>query len=118
MNFETLRRLARWSDKIATAQRDLSDALAGELSKAEAARDPLGLHIYMARAAFRRTADNDKSKSGKRTEVALWSSYREAQKLGFKGPAKLWELLMQSGVSADAAPSEATGLPPPSSRLD
>ena len=104
MNLESLRRHARWADKIANAQRELADELAKELTRAQGHNDPLGLHIYQSRARFRQALEND-HKSGKRTEATLRESFLEARKLGFGESGKIWALLMGWGEPA----SESTG---------
>jgi hypothetical protein len=101
VNLETLRRLARWSEKIAKAQGDLSAELLTELAEAEAAHDPLAVHIYQARADYRKTQAGDKSKHGRRIALTLWTSYQKAGELGFTGPREMWELLMKCGVPSD-----------------
>jgi hypothetical protein len=112
VNIETLRRLTRWSEKIAKAQTDLAAELAKELARAQSAQDPLGFHIFQARARFRRTEACDKSKSGKRVELNLQLSFTEAETLGFRGSIKIWELLMRSGVPAARSTPPADDPPP------
>ncbi|MEP6670952.1 MAG: hypothetical protein ABJF10_17465 [Chthoniobacter sp.] len=105
MNRQNLRRYVRWAEKIAAAQRQLADELADEARKAEASPDPLGLYIFTARSRYRVTSDGDKSKSGKRTQLELESSYREATKLGFDGAFKMWLYLMRIGRLTSPLPA-------------
>jgi hypothetical protein len=97
MNLETLCRLTRWSEKIAKAQTDPAAELERELSRAQSTQDPLGFHIFQARASFRRTEDGDRSKAGRKVELSLQLSFTKAETLGFRGSIKMWELLMRSG---------------------
>jgi hypothetical protein len=103
MNRKSLQRHARWAEKIASAQRQLADELAAELARAESQHDPLASHIYQARASYRRTSDADHSKSGRRTEEELHSSYAKARNLGFQGSIKDWADLMRCGRSSQGA---------------
>ena len=68
-----------------------------ELKAAEAAHDPLAVHIYQARAAYRKTQAGDKSKAARRTGLALWTSYQQAAELGFTASRDVWEMLMKCG---------------------
>jgi hypothetical protein len=111
MTRERLRRLARWAEKIATAETQLAAELAEALTQAEASEDPLGRHSYQARARYRRISERDKSKAGKATERELEQSYAEAARLGFDGPFKLWTLVMQWGKSPERQ-CEAAAHPP------
>jgi hypothetical protein len=74
VNLEQLRNLADQADTLA-------EELRTALARAEARRDPLGVHIFAARASFRRTSDADKTKSGRRTETELHLSSGELQLL-------------------------------------
>jgi len=102
VNLDKFRRLTGWSKKIATAQQQLAEELAAELAQVESIHDPLAVHIYQARAAFRRTCDYDKSKHGRHIEMTIRMSYREAEQLGFRAPYEFWALLMRCGVAGPA----------------
>jgi len=97
MELDLLRRFARWADKIAVAERQLADELAGELRDAEHVDDPLGRHMLKARQGYLRVSRTDKSKTEKRVERQLEQSYREAMSLGFNGDFALWVALMRMG---------------------
>ena len=111
VNLDKLRRFSGWSAKIAKAQQQLAEELAAELAQAESVHDPLAVHIYQARADFRRTCDLDKSKHGRHIESTIRSSYREAEQLGFRAPYEFWALLMRCGT-ADTLPA-STPTPSP-----
>ncbi|MGB8167045.1 MAG: hypothetical protein WCF18_06105 [Chthoniobacteraceae bacterium] len=98
MNLEKLRHLAGQADELAAELR-------AQLARAEATRDPLGVHIFAARASYRRTSDRDTSKSGKRTETELQMSYSRARQLGFRGGQQMWDLLMRCGSCEENLPT-------------
>jgi len=56
-----------------------------------AQHDPLALHIFVARRAYRHTND---TKSGKRRETAARLSWQQACELGFRGTVGDWERLL------------------------
>jgi hypothetical protein len=97
VNVEQLSRFARWAEKIAAALTDLSREMSAELTRAEAAQDPLGVHISRARASYRTSEDGDNSKTGKRVALNVRTTFNEAQELGFRGSYKDWDSLMKSG---------------------
>lgn len=98
MNLEKLRHLAGQADALAAELRT-------QLARAEARRDPLGVHIFAARASYRCTSDLDTSKSGKRTDTELQMSYTRACSLGFQGGRPMWDLLMRYGACETEPPA-------------
>ncbi len=110
MNLDKLRQLAGQADELAAELRT-------QLARAEAGRDPLGVHIFASRASYRRTSGHDHSKSGRRTETELQMSYARACSLGFRGGHEMWELLMRCGTCEDAPaahPRNPLPIQPPS----
>lgn len=53
--------------------------------------DPLALHIFAARRAYRNMSD---TKGGKRHHTAAMLSWQQARDLGFRGNLDEWERLM------------------------
>jgi hypothetical protein len=65
-----------------------------QIHEARAENDPFAALYFAARKAYRRELGAAK-KSGNNVEREVWSSYRKAHELGFKGSAKDWEELLR-----------------------
>jgi hypothetical protein len=61
------------------------------IQEMRAEQDPLAVHIFVARRAYRNTND---TKSGKRRDTNARLSWQEACDLGFRGDLGEWERLM------------------------
>ncbi|MDT7555500.1 MAG: hypothetical protein QOI16_4596 [Pseudonocardiales bacterium] len=55
--------------------------------------DPLALHIFASRRAYRKVSE---TKSGKRHDMAARLSRQNARELGFRGNLGEWERLMEA----------------------
>lgn len=105
MKPETLRRVARWAQKISVAMADLSKELTGELQAMEStptpAEDLLGRHILRARASYRSVMAWDKNKSGKKTMREVQTSFFRARELGFRPGLDAWMEVLRCGVTTE-----------------
>jgi hypothetical protein len=61
-----------------------------------AERDRFAAHLYQSRREYRRASEMA-GKSGKRIERCIISTFRIAEKLGFRGEFREWEHLLQIG---------------------
>lgn len=94
MKIDDLRRLARWTQKLADASRQIADELLQQAEQAEKQRDPLAAHIYQSRALYRRAMDHDRTKHGARIAVTERESYKQAVAFGFRGSLANWRDLL------------------------
>lgn len=82
------------ANQLREALRSLATAIHAvelRLDEMRAEHDPLALHIFVARRAYRHTND---TKSGKRRETAARLSWQQACELGFRGSLGDWERLL------------------------
>lgn len=80
-------RLQHALEALSAAIREVDTILAHMRSE----HDPLALHIFVARRAYRQVND---TKSGKRRETAARLSWEKACELGFRGSLGDWERLL------------------------
>ena len=71
------------------------EALRRDVEEAKARRDPLGAHIFRARARYRSVSASD-NKSGRRTRQEVTKSFFEAKTLGYRGGGDDWWELMRA----------------------
>ncbi|MEY2561162.1 MAG: hypothetical protein QOG51_1577 [Verrucomicrobiota bacterium] len=80
--------------RLQQALHSLSEAIAEVdhvLGEMRAEHDPLAVHIFVSRRAYRNTND---TKSGKRRDTNARLSWQQACELGFRGDLEEWERLM------------------------
>jgi hypothetical protein len=83
--------LAQLEETMASTER-----LHALLQSILAERDRFAAHLYQSRREYRRASETA-GKSGKRIERCIISSFRIAEKLGFRGDFRQWEHLLQIG---------------------
>ena len=71
------------------------ESLHRQVEAARDQRDPLAVHIFRSRRAYRSVSEKD-NKSGRRTRHEVTQSYIEAQKLGYRGSGEEWWELMRA----------------------
>ena len=82
------------ANRLQNALKNLSAAIQeaeAALGEMRAESDPLAVHIFVSRRQYRNMPD---TKSGKRQEMAVRSSWQVACELGFRGSLEEWERLM------------------------
>lgn len=68
-------------------------ALGAEIADAQSKRDRFSALVFRSRVQYRAAVETA-TKSGKRIERVVRTSYIEAQEMGFRGDFRIWEHLL------------------------
>lgn len=67
------------------------------VEEARARKDPFAAHVYRSRQQYRAAVENS-TKSGKRIEMCLQTTYVEACHLGYAGSIRDWSEVLRPGA--------------------
>jgi len=67
------------------------------VDEARARKDPFAAHVYQARQQYRAAVDTS-TKSGKRIEMCVQTTYIKAMALGYKGSIRDWQEVLRPGA--------------------